>query len=58
MARKHRGTVPLQAIVVDTKRNLSLTLNSPDLRVAVHDTIPMLEQLPGVFQVNPIPKGQ
>jgi DNA polymerase-3 subunit alpha len=57
LARKHKGSVPLQALVVDPSRHLSLTLNSPDLRVAVHDIVGELEKLPGVESVQPIAKG-
>ena len=57
LARKHRGSVPLQAVVVDASRNLSLTLNTGELRVAVHDIIPELEVLPGVAAVKPIAKS-
>ena len=57
LARKHKGTVPLQAIVVDVRRNLTLTLNTPELRVSAHDVIADLEQLPGVTGVQPILKS-
>ncbi len=57
LAHKHRGTVPLQAIVVDTSRNLTLTLHTPDLKVAVHDILPTLETMKGVINVQPILKS-
>ena len=57
LAHKHKGNVPLQAIVVDAPHNLTLTLNTPDLRVAAHDVIADLEQLPGVASVQPILKS-
>ena len=57
LARKHKGAVPLQAIVVDVRRNLTLTLNTPELRVSAHDVIADLEQLPGVSGVQPILKS-
>ena len=57
LARKHKGDVPLQAIVVDAPRNLTLTLNTADLRVVTHDMIADLEQLPGVSSVQPILKS-
>ena len=57
LARSHKGEVPLQALVVDVPRNLTLTLNTPDLRVAVHDIIPDLEALKGVSSVQPILKS-
>ena len=57
LAKKHRGTVPLQAVVVDVPRNLTLTLNTPELKVAVHDILPELERLPGVSGVKPMMKS-
>ncbi len=57
LASKHRGDVPLQAIVVDASRNLTLTLNNPSLRVAVHDIVGELEKLPGVQSVQPVAKS-
>ena len=57
LAHKYKGNVPLQAIVVDVPRNLTLTLNTPDLRVAAHDIIADLEQYPCVSSVQPILKS-
>ncbi len=57
LAHKHRGNVPLQAVVVDAARNLSLTLNTADLRVSVHDIIPELETFKGVSCVQPVLKS-
>ena len=57
LARKYKGDVPLQALVVDTVHNLTLTLNTPELRVQVHDIIPELESLKGVKGVQPILKS-
>ncbi len=57
LAQHHKGTVPLQAQVFDTRRNLTLTLNTPDLRVSAHDIIHDLESLPGVTKVQPILKS-
>ena len=56
LARKHRGDVPLQAVVVDVPRNLTLTLNTAELKVAAHDILPELEALRGVNSVQPILK--
>jgi DNA polymerase-3 subunit alpha len=56
MAKRHKGNVPLQALVVDTERNLQLTMRSPDLRVSVRDIMPELGRLPGVFDLQPVPK--
>ena len=57
LARKHRGDVPLQALVVDAPRNLTLTLNTPDLKVSVHDILSDLEHLRGVRSVQPVLKN-
>ena len=49
--------MPLQAQVVDAARNLSLTLNTMDLRISAHDIIPELERLKGISRVVPIMKS-
>jgi DNA polymerase-3 subunit alpha len=53
LAKKHSGKVPLQAIVVDPEKSLVLTFNAPKLKVKVHDFMPELEKLEGVFDVKP-----
>ncbi len=57
MAKKHKGKVPLQAIVVDATHNLALTMGGDGLRVAPHEFIPELENLKGVFDIRPIKKS-
>ena len=57
LAHAYKGDVPLQAQVVDAARNLSLTLNTMDLRVSAHDIIPELERLKGISRVVPIMKS-
>ena len=57
IAHAHRGEVPLQAQVIDAPRNLSLTLNTQELRVSAHDVVKDLEQLKGVVKVQPILKS-
>ncbi len=57
LARKHKGDVPLQAIVVDAPRNLTLTLNTGDLKVSTHDMLADLENMPGISSVRPILKS-
>ena len=60
ITRKHRGTVPLELVVVypmdpaDPTKTISLTMRSAELRVTVHDMINALEQLPAVFDIQPI----
>ncbi len=53
IAKKHKGNVPLQALVIDTARGLSLTMLSQDLRVTPREAIPLLEQLKGVSDIKP-----
>ncbi|MBR4505672.1 MAG: DNA polymerase III subunit alpha [Bacteroidales bacterium] len=53
LAKKHKGKVPLRAIIVDPHQNLSLTMTSRDLHVNVHDAIPLLEQVKGVYDIKP-----
>ena len=43
--------------MIDIQRNLTLTLNTPELKVSVHDILPELEHLPGVKNVQPILKS-
>ena len=53
MAKKHKGTVPLRATVVDIHDGLTLTMNTRDIRVKVRDIIPLLEQVKGVYDIKP-----
>ena len=57
LASKYSGKIPLQALVVDSERSLVLTFNAPKLKVAVHDILPELEKVPGVFDIKPSFKG-
>ena len=53
LAGTHSGKVPLQALVIDQEKGLTLTFNAPKLRVSVHDMLPALERLHGVYDVVP-----
>ena len=53
VVRRYPGKVPLQALVVDSERQLTLTFGSPKLKVNVHDAIPELERIAGVFDIKP-----
>ena len=53
LAKKHKGAVPLQALVIDPSQKLTLTMGAPDLRVNVRDIIPELERLKGVYDIKP-----
>ena len=57
IGKKHKGNVPLQALVIDPSQKLSLTMGATDLRVKVRDAIPELEQLRGVYDIKPILKN-
>ncbi|MBQ9417094.1 MAG: DNA polymerase III subunit alpha [Bacteroidales bacterium] len=54
ICKKHKGKVPLRAIVVDSLHDLSLTMSSPTLLVSPRDLIPDLQQFPGVYGIQPI----
>ena len=57
IGKKHKGSVPLQAQVIDPSQKLSLTMGATDLRVKVRDAIPDLEQIHGVYDIKPILKN-
>lgn len=54
LAKKNKGSVPLQAHVVYPEKGLSLTMDSADLRVEVKKALPLLEQIAGVYGIEPI----
>ena len=54
IGKRHKGTVPLQAEVVDRRSGLSLTMYTQNLRVKVREAIPELESLRGVYEINPV----
>ena len=53
IAKKHKGKVPLQAVVVDPVHNLALTLGGENLRISPRDIIPDLEALRGIIELHP-----
>ena len=53
LATKHKGTIPLRALVVDEKQDLSLTMESAQIRVSARGIIDELEHLSGVYDVRP-----
>lgn len=55
--KKHKGKVPLQAIVVDATHNLTLTLVGENLRVSPRGIISELESLRGVSDIHPTVKS-
>ena len=54
MSKKHKGSIPLRAIVIDQQQGLTLTMNARDLRVKVRDVIPLLEQEKAVYDIQPV----
>ena len=54
LAAKHRGKVPIQAMLVDPARQLTLTFGSNKLKVTLHDFLAEFEKLPGVYDIKPM----
>ena len=54
MADKHKGNVPLEALIVDYEHELTLTMRSRDLRVGAKAFLPILSNMPGVSDVKPV----
>ena len=54
LAKKHKGSVPLRATIVDPAQGLTLTMNTRELKVKVRDMVPLLEQLKGVYDIQPV----
>ena len=57
LVKKHKGKVPLQAVVVDPTHNIALTMNAQNLMVNPREFIPELEKIKGVFDIKPIKKS-
>ncbi len=56
-ALDNQGKIPLQAFVIDTVHNLTLTFSTVKYKVAVHNIIPALEQIKGIYDIKPSKKG-
>ena len=54
LVKKHKGSVPLEATVVDAPRNLTLTMKSNTQKVDAREFMPLLEQMNGVSNVKPV----
>ena len=54
LVKKHKGKVPLEAVVVDSAHDMCLTMRSRTLRVNVREILPLLAELKGVSDVKPI----
>ena len=57
LAKKHKGKVPLQAVVVDTSHNLTLNMAAQNLNVSAREAVRELEHIPGIFDIHPIFKS-
>ena len=55
--KKHKGKVPLQAIVIDPTHNITLSMGAQNLMVNPRDFIPELEKIKGVYDIKPIRKS-
>ena len=57
VAKKNKGKVPLQCMVVDGVHGLTLTMGSTSLNVSPRAIIPELEQMEGVSEIKPYLKS-
>ncbi len=53
-AKKHKGKVPLEALIVDREHDLFLTMKSNLLKVDARSFMPLLSEMLGVIDVKPI----
>ncbi|MBO4599110.1 MAG: hypothetical protein J5641_00060, partial [Bacteroidales bacterium] len=53
VAKKHKGKVPLRAIIVSRQNGLTLSMNTRDLHIKVHEVIPLLESMKEVYDIQP-----
>ena len=54
LAKKHKGKVPVEALVVDNEHKLTLTMKSTNMRVNPRTFLPSLAALTGVYDVEPV----
>ena len=57
LARKHKGNIPLHAVVVDAAHGMSLSMSGPQMIVSARGIIEELEHLPGVYDIHPYLKS-
>ena len=53
IAKKHKGKIPLQAIVLYPEKNINLNMISQDMRVSVREALPLLEQIKVLKDIKP-----
>ena len=56
-AKKHKGTVPLRVTVEDPQHNITLNMESQDLRVKASTFIPLLEKIDGIYDIHTLQKS-
>jgi len=54
LAKKHRGKVPMEALVTDPATGLSLTMKTRDLLVNPREMLQALNQLPSITNIKPL----
>ncbi|MBR6992179.1 MAG: DNA polymerase III subunit alpha [Bacteroidales bacterium] len=54
LAKKNKGKIPMEAMVVDAQSNLSLTMKTRNLLVNPKKMMAALEEIKGVFAVKPL----
>lgn len=54
LAEKCKGKVPIEAKVIDTANNLTLTMKSRDLRVAPREFMKEVDSLSQIYDVKPV----
>ena len=52
--KENKGRIPLEAHIIDTENNLTLTMKTRDLLVNPKKILPLLEKLRGVYDITPI----
>ena len=56
-ARRNKGNVPMEAIVVDRNNGLQLSMRTASLRVSPKEMVADLEQVGNVYDINPVVKS-
>lgn len=54
LAKRNKGKIPMEALVVDSHSNLTLTMKTRNLLVNPKKMMTALEEIYGVFNVKPL----
>ena len=54
LAKKNKGKIPMEALVIDARSNLTLTMKTRNLLVNPKKMMAALEEIVGVFDVKPL----